>query len=506
MVNKIVNLEDLEEISLRLKKEGNKIVHCHGVFDLLHVGHIKHFAEAKKKGDILIVTLTSDEFVNKGPNRPAFKITHRLESISSLEDVDYVAENNWPTAEKTIQIIKPDIYFKGPDYKENEKDVTGNIKKEISSLKKYGGKIEYSKSITFSSSNLINKYSDLYNEDQKNFLKKISSNFDENDFVKSFKKFSDLKILVIGETIIDQYIFCEAIGKSGKEPMLVLRELESKNYLGGAAAVANHLSEFSNNISLLTCIGQDNAYSEFISNNLDKKIKPKYLKKKDSPTILKKRFIDKVSGNKTLGVYSLNDENLEPSQEKVVLNHLKNIKKYDLVIVADYGHGFITKKIANLISKTSPFLSLNAQINSSNSGFHSLNKYSKCDSIIINESELRHEMRSRQGDLRKLMLELSQNHQSNYVVVTRGNKGSLLLNYKKNEFIECPAFASKLVDKVGSGDAMLPILSMSLKSKLNDNVSLWFGSLAAAQSVESISNSKYVDKTEMLKTIQHALK
>ena len=207
-----------------------------------------------------------------------------------------------------------------------------------------------------------------------------------------------------------------------------------------------------------------------------------------------------------MGVYSLNDENLQPSQEKVVLNHLKNIKKYDLVIVADYGHGFITEKIANLISKNSPFFSLNAQINSSNSGFHSLKKYSKCDSIIINESELRHEMRSRQGDLKKLMLKLSQNHQSNYVVVTRGKKGSLLLNYKKNEFIECPAFASKLVDKVGSGDAMLPILSMSLKSKLNDNVSLWYGSLAAAQSVESISNSKYVDKTEMLKTIQHALK
>ena len=141
MINKIVKLEDLKKISLSLKQEGNKIVHCHGVFDLLHIGHIKHFAEAKKKGDILIVTLTSDEFVNKGPNRPAFKISHRLESISSLEDVDYVAENKWPTAEKTIQIIKPDIYFKGPDYKENEKDVTGNIKKEISSLKNMVGRL-----------------------------------------------------------------------------------------------------------------------------------------------------------------------------------------------------------------------------------------------------------------------------------------------------------------------------------------------------------------------------
>ena len=99
----------------------------------------------------------------------------------------------------------------------------------------------------------------------------------------------------------------------------------------------------------MTCIGQDNTYSEFMSNNLDKKLRPSILKRK-IPYDYKKRFIDKVSGNKTLGVYSLNDENLQPLK-KVVLNHLKNIKKYDLVIVADYGQGFITEKIANFISK-----------------------------------------------------------------------------------------------------------------------------------------------------------
>mgnify|MGYP001209815422 CR=1 FL=1 len=506
MSSKIVQLEALKKISLDLKKDGKRIIHCHGVFDLLHIGHIKHFSEAKKKGDILIVTLTSDEFVNKGPNRPAFKISHRLESISSLEDVDYVAENKWPTAEKTIQIIKPDIYFKGPDYKENEKDVTGNIKKEISSLKKYGGKIEYSKSISFSSSNLINKYSDLYNEDQKNFLKEISNNFDENDFQESFKKFSDLKILVIGETIIDQYIFCEAIGKSGKEPMLVLRELESNNYLGGAAAVANHLSEFSNNISFLTCIGQANTLSDFISNNLNKKIKAKYLKKKDAPTILKKRFIDKVSGNKTLGVYSLNDENLQPPQETVVLNHLKDIKKYDLVIVADYGHGFITGKIANFISKTSPFFSLNAQINSSNSGFHSLKKYSKCDSIIINESELRHEFRDRRSDLTELARKLLLSSGADHLVVTQGSSGATLYRADSDQVHSCPAFAGKVVDKVGSGDAMLALLSCCLYAKVNLDLSLLIGSLAAAQTVETIGNSVSVNKVQLLKSLQYMVK
>ena len=87
---KIKTLEELEKITAKLKKEGKKIVLCHGVFDLLHIGHIKHFEEAKSFGDVLIVTITPDEFVKKGPNRPAFTTSLRLEALASLESVDYV--------------------------------------------------------------------------------------------------------------------------------------------------------------------------------------------------------------------------------------------------------------------------------------------------------------------------------------------------------------------------------------------------------------------------------
>ena len=72
------------------------------------------------------------------------------------------------------------------------------------------------------------------------------------------EKIKKLKVLIIGETIIDQYIFCEALGKSGKEPILVLRDLETQKYLGGALAIARHLSDFCNNVSLLSFLGEDN--------------------------------------------------------------------------------------------------------------------------------------------------------------------------------------------------------------------------------------------------------
>ena len=505
--NKIIALDALSALVSKYKKSGKKVVHCHGVFDLMHIGHIKHFSEAKNQGDILIVTLTPDEYVNKGPNRPAFSIQHRLESIASLEDVDLVAENKWPTAEKTLSLIKPDIYFKGPDYKNYKDDITGNIKREVEAVKKCGGKIMYSDDETFSSSNLLNKYSDIFTKEQKDFISKISQSSKDSSIENILDSFKDKKVLVIGETIIDEYVFCEGLGKSGKESMLVLRELESSIFLGGASAVANHLADFCKRVDLVSCIGAKKEFKNFISSNLLPNIKAKYLYKEESPTILKKRFLDKNSKNKVLGVYSLNDDNLNINQEKELKKILSDkIKDFDLVIVVDYGHGFINENISKFISKNSNFLSLNAQINSSNSGFHSFNKYPKCNSVVINESELRHEMRSREGNLENLMVSLSKNLSSQFVVVTRGTQGAIIYNKKSKKFKQCPAFASKIVDKVGSGDAMLPIISLALEENIDENLSLLLGSLAAAQSVESISNSKRVSKQEILKTFHHALK
>jgi len=155
-MNKIFTINILKNEVKKVKNKNLKIVHCHGVFDLIHIGHIKHFKEAKKNGDFLIVSITADRFVNKGSGRPIFNQNLRAEFLSSLSFVDAVTVNENQTSEKLISIIKPDIYFKGPDYKNNQKDRTKNIFKEVSVVKKFGGKVIYSNDITFSSSNLIN--------------------------------------------------------------------------------------------------------------------------------------------------------------------------------------------------------------------------------------------------------------------------------------------------------------------------------------------------------------
>ena len=175
--NKIYSLNELSIITKKLKTNKKKIVLCHGVFDLLHIGHIKHFQEAKKNGDILIVSITADEFVHKGPNRPYFNTYLRLEALASISLIDYVTISNDLSAVNIIKKIMPNIYFKGDEYKIDNRDVTGMIQKEKNAIKSVGGKIKFSEEITFSSSTILNKYGKGLTLAQKSLINKLKKNF-----------------------------------------------------------------------------------------------------------------------------------------------------------------------------------------------------------------------------------------------------------------------------------------------------------------------------------------
>ena len=506
MNNKIKKLDELSKIISEKKLNGKKIVHCHGVFDLLHLGHIKHFEEAKNFGDILVISITPDQFVNKGPGRPAFSTSHRLEVLSSIELVDYVVANRWPTAEEIIKLLRPDFYCKGPDYKDHLEDLTGKISAEEAAVKAIGGKIKYTDDITFSSSSLINKYGDLYSKEQELLIQNIKKKYNFDNIKSMLSALKDLKVLIIGEAIIDQYVFCEALGKSGKEPVLVIRDLETQEYLGGSLAISRHLSEFCNSVSLLSFIGEKNEYKDFIEKNVEKNISLNLFSKKNSPTIVKRRFVDNIDRKKILGVYSINDNSLTTEEENSFIeDYDKLIDHHDLVIVSDYGHGMITPKIAKHISQTNKFVSLNAQVNAANIGTHNIKKYQDIDCLIINATELRHEMRKRDGDIEIMAKTLKKMINSKFISVTQGKEGAILIN-SDNVTINCPGFAAQVVDKVGSGDALLALLSICLYSNLDEDLSLFISSIAAAQSVETIGNSSPVSKAKLLKTISHLLK
>ena len=154
---KKLSINDLAHKIQTLKSEGKKIVLCHGCFDLMHPGHIKYFQAAGKMGDVLVVTITPDIYVDKGPGRPVFDQELRADSIAALECVNFVAVNEWPTAEETLKLIRPDIYVKGQEF-EKLQDKTGKIQKEFQVIKEIGAELRFTHEIVFSSTKLLKQY------------------------------------------------------------------------------------------------------------------------------------------------------------------------------------------------------------------------------------------------------------------------------------------------------------------------------------------------------------
>jgi len=232
---KIKSLEEVANEVGALRAAGKKTVHCHGVFDLLHIGHLRHLNGARNLGDVLVVTITPDHLVNKGPGRPAFTETLRAEALAMLECVDLVAINRWPTAIEPIKILRPNFYVKGSDYIDAGKDISGGIVQEQEAVEEGGGKIVFTEDITFSSSNLLNRHFPSFPKEVSEYLASFSVRHPTDKVLDYLKGAKDLKVLLVGETIIDEYEYCETMGKSGKEPILAARHLRTERFAGGSA-------------------------------------------------------------------------------------------------------------------------------------------------------------------------------------------------------------------------------------------------------------------------------
>jgi rfaE bifunctional protein kinase chain/domain/rfaE bifunctional protein nucleotidyltransferase chain/domain len=504
--SKILDLKKLKKIRTKFLRK--KIILCHGVFDLLHVGHINYFKSAKKYGNILVVSVTADKFVNKGPGRPVFSINDRLKFLQEIECIDYVYVSNDSTAEKVIKNLKPNFYCKGNDYSKNQIKDDKNLKKEINALKVVKGKFKIIKEISFSSSQFINENSlQNFSQECKNYINSIRKKFNLNQIMQNFNTIKKKKVLIIGETMIDRYITTEAIGKSGKDAMIVLKPKKEIKFLGGAAYIANLCSTFVKDIKIMSFLGKENAGKKFVLENLNKNIKHNFLLKKNSPTITKLRYLDVFKKTKIIGVYDLNDDLISKAEEKNFYNLLKkNIDKFDIIIVADYGHGIITEKIRKLILTRNNKVFLNTQINSFNRGYHTVFKYKKINTLVINVSELRYELRDKHSKIPELAKILSKKISVKNIIVTRGKEGSVLVSRKNNLALSCPAFDQNIVDTVGAGDTFFAICSLAMGSKIDSKISMMMGAISAGFSVDQIGNKLYYNFQTCKKHLTHIFK
>ncbi|MBF0469069.1 MAG: cytidyltransferase [Desulfamplus sp.] len=359
--------------------------------------------------------------------------------------------------------------------------------------------------MTFTSTNGINKFFSSFPNEVQQYLKKFRSRFDRDEIFDVLDRMGNLNILLVGDTILDDYHYCNVLGTSSKEPVIAVQYKSNDLFAGGVLAIANHLANFAGNIRLMTVLGENDSYEEFILSKLKSNISPFFAYQENAPTIIKRRFIEGYSLNKLFEVYIMDDSGISTERESLFAGKIKDeIAGYDLVVSADFGHGTISPVIRNILVENAPFLALNTQANAGNRGFHTVSCYPESNFISLAEHELRVETRSQSEKIEPLVEVTATKMKSQYFIVTRGRKGCLIRN-EDGKFTEVPAFAHKVIDRIGAGDAFFAITAMAAYLGCQPEMVGFIGNVVGAIAVENLGNQKSIEKPAVKKYISSLL-
>ncbi len=504
MKNKILMFDELIEKVGAYQRVVKTVVQSHGVVDIIHPGIIKHLNEAKERGDVLIVTVIKDKDVRKGPERPIFPEGFRLENVSSLEQIDYCCLVDDNTPFECVKRIKPDFFAKGKNYAERDRSVHSKIFEKEREL--FFGKsiIHETEGFSFSSSHIINNFLDIYSEETSNFLKTFSRKYSFQNIMKTLDDLKDLKVLLIGDGIIDEYYYCESMGKSPKAQLIVNKYVTHEVFAGGAFAIANHVAGLCDEVQLVTLLGRENTKEDFVLKNLKPNVGVKFFYKDDGPTVVKRRYINQYQKQKMFEINYINDNNISEKFEIEVVDYLKSIiHKYDLILVSDFGHGFITNELIRNIEEFPTKLAVNAQTNGANAGYNLITKYNKTNFICLDAPEARLATQEKYAEIEHVAKKLTNSIDTDFLTITVGSKGSLCIN-RNDEINRTPAFATKVVDLIGAGDAFFSLSSLCFALEMPMDLVSFFGNVIGALSVQIVGNKRSVEEYE-IKEFIHAV-
>lgn len=516
MIKKIKSPSELSEACAALRADGKKVVLCHGCFDLLHVGHLRHFETAKKHGDILVVTITGDAFVNKGPDRPVFPSELRCEMLAAMDIVDYVAVIEDHSAIPSIKTVQPDIYVKGGEYANHADDVTGKIALETQLVESFGGQVVYTDDITFSSSNLLNNHFELIDKPVRVFLDRLKADGGEAKVARCLDDISKLKVLVLGEAIVDEYQYVSPMGKAAKEHIIATHFGGVERFAGGVIAAANHIASMCGEIEVMTMVGdgvedsdcKHENFQSFIREALNENIKLSLVERPDAPTVRKIRFVEPTYVRKLFEVCHMDDSPLPSSvREKFRRDLSKKIKEVDIVIVCDFGHGFIDADVIELLERESPFLAINVQSNSANTGYNLLTKYNRADIVCIDAMEARLAAHDKHSSLSAIVSEtLLRLIDTKCIIVTHGKSGCFTFDPETRTPIHIPAFKRTVVDTIGAGDAFFVMAALFSAVGAGNELSAFVGNVAGGIKVGVVGHRESISKLQLQRSISTIFK
>ena len=460
-----------------------------GDFNILHPGHLRLLKFAKESGDYLIVGVNNDKLTNnKGISQDI-----RLESIKATSYVDESFILN-ESAVEYIKTHKPDIVVKGKEH-ENKRNL------ELEIINSYGGKLLFSSGeIGFSSLDLLKEDFLSSSKNLKhsfNYCKR--HNFELKDLKETINHFADLSILVIGDTIVDEYITCEPLGMSQEDPTIVVSPLFNDKFIGGAAIVASHAKTLGANVEFISVCGDDEN-ATYVQNGLnDLEIKTTLFKDSTRPTTLKQRF--RANSKTMLRVNHLKQHTISKEiQEKIYKQIKENINQLDLIIFSDFSYGILSNELINKIVILANEANVKMVADSqSSSQIGDISKFKDMVLVTPTEREIRLSLNDFESGLVVLSDKLNSISNAKYIFTTLGAEGVMIYNSSKNELLTdtMQALSSNIKDVSGAGDSLLTCSAMALCVGANIWESAYLGSVAAAIQVSRVGNIP-INKIELL--------
>ena len=479
---------------------GRRVVHCHGCFDIVHPGHVRHLRQAKAMGEILLVSITGDAGVNKGAGRPLIPEELRAENLAALDFVDWVHIEHRSTATELLSEVRPDIYVKGREYEFNSDP---RFMAERRAVEQNGGRVVFSSGdVVFSSTALINAMEQSVDPFHHRLSRLASSTeLSGPELFSLLGRMRGKRIVVVGETILDTYVLCDRPDIAGESPVMTLRPLENRHYDGGAAIIARHAAALGARPVLVTALDDSEQSAQFRRRLIAEGIEVRSITTR-TPTPEKQRFL--VGAQKVMKIDLVEPYVLDESENAHLLGLASEAARTgggcDAAIIADFGLGLFTPAT---LAKMCPALREHAGILSGDvSGRRSsLPSMRSMDLLCPSESEVRDAFRLHAEGLPLVAWRLLEETDSRRAIVTMGPEGLIAfgrmdgvpdtggeawLTRLKAEHV--PALSPFAVDPLGCGDALLTTATLTLAAGGSLLASAFLGACAASCQAQRIGN------------------
>ena len=483
---KVKTIDELCAV-LGTRPRDKKVIMCHGVFDLVHPGHIRHLLYAKEKADILVASLTADAHIAKAQYRPFVPQDLRALNLAALEMVDYVLIDVNATPIENIGRLQPDYFAKGYEY--GESGINPKTQQELDVLHSYGGEILFTPGdIVYSSSHLIE--TDPPNIALEKLLLLMEADGLDFDRLRHILESCEgKKVHVVGDTIVDSLTYTTMIGGMTKTPTPSVRYDNRVDYIGGAAVVAKHLRAAGADVTFSTILGDD-PLREFVLQGLaDAGVKCMPLIDHARPTTHKNAFV--CGDYRLLKVDTLDNRSITDDQAEKFAEQISGVTA-DAVVFSDFRHGIFNRRTIPNLTRAIPKGAFRVADSQVASRWGNILEFKGFDLLTPNEREARFSLADQDTGVRPLAAKLHEEADCKTVVLKLGDRGVLTCRNAKEgdlrSFFVVDSFVQRVVDAVGAGDALLAYATLSMLADESEVAASVLGSMAAALECELDGN------------------